>query len=62
MMVRASDRAVYTFRALLVIQPWLSILRQNISAETTVPSVISVSYGEDEKSVGFDYATRCNSE
>jgi len=33
-----------------------------LSTQDTIPWVISVSYGEDEKSVGLDYGTRVNVE
>jgi hypothetical protein len=33
-----------------------------LASEPTIPAVISVSYGEDEKSVGLDYGSRVNVE
>jgi len=42
-------------------EPFLAWLL-NVTAESQIPNVFSVSYGEDEKSVGLDYATRINVE
>jgi len=42
-------------------EPFLAWL-VNVTSSTIVPKVISVSYGEDEKSVGFAYAKRVNTE
>jgi len=42
-------------------EPFLAWLL-NVTAEAQIPNVFSVSYGEDEKSVGLDYAMRINVE
>lgn len=42
-------------------EPFLVWL-QNVTASQDIPYVFSVSYGEDEKSVGYDYASRINIE
>ncbi len=42
-------------------EPFLDFLTL-VASEQTVPNVISISYGEDEKSVGTDYGGRVNTE
>jgi len=42
-------------------EPFLAWIT-NVSMSDTIPFVFSISYGEDEKSVGLDYASRVNVE
>jgi len=42
-------------------EPFLTWLA-NVSMSSQIPLVFTVSYGDDEKSVGLDYGTRCNVE